>query len=163
MVYSVDGVCAVKDIGPIDIPSAGKDVEYYTLEPIYSSGSIYTPVNTKVKMRRVITKEEAQELIEEIPKIQSMESDADCNIEQMYRERLKSLDCKDLIEMIKTIYTKRKTAAGAGRKLGQIDGKYMRQAEDMLYGELAAALDMDKDQVKDYISETVESLKASAS
>lgn len=42
------------------------------------------------------------------------------------------------------------------RHLGQIDKKFMKRAEDLLYGELAAALDIPREDVLNYIQERLE-------
>ena len=46
-----------------------------------------------------------------------------------------------------------------GRRLGQVDERTFKKAEEMLHGELAAALDIPPDQVKDYICRRVEALE----
>ena len=72
IVYGTSGVCKVEAIGPMEISGVNKDKLYYTLAPLYSKGSkVFTPVdNDKVVMRPVLTKEEARELIEQIPTIE---------------------------------------------------------------------------------------------
>ena len=42
-----------------------------------------------------------------------------------------------------------------------MDERFLKQAEDMLCGEFAAALDIPKDQVRGYIDAKLESLQAS--
>ncbi len=41
------------------------------------------------------------------------------------------------------------------RQFGQVDARFMKRAEDMLYGELSVALDIPKDQVQAYIGRRV--------
>ena len=64
-----EGVCEVVNIGKIDMGSSDK--EYYTLKPVYDAGgTVYTPVdNKRDQIRKLITKEEAENLIKEMPKI----------------------------------------------------------------------------------------------
>ena len=70
VVYGNSGVCRVKAVGPLaDISAATKDRIYYTLELLYDKGTIYIPADTKVFMRHVITKDEANDLISRIPDI----------------------------------------------------------------------------------------------
>ena len=66
IVYGTDGICIVKDISQIDIPGAPSGRTYYLLSPVGARESkIYSPVdNTKVTMRRIISKEEAAKLSE---------------------------------------------------------------------------------------------------
>lgn len=64
-------------------------------------------------------------------------------------------DCADLVQLIKTIYARQQTAHAAGRKGGQVDECYRKRAEDTLYGELAVALDIPREQVEEYIRRTL--------
>ena len=74
IVYGTTGVCIVNKIGPLDPASGMGDRIYYTLLPFYSKEStIYTPVdNQKIVMRPILTKEEAESLIQEIPEIDEL-------------------------------------------------------------------------------------------
>lgn len=45
---------------PKGLPVANKKRKYYKLAPVFGSGTIYIPVDTKVFMRPVISKEEAE-------------------------------------------------------------------------------------------------------
>ena len=38
-----------------------------------------------------------------------------------------------------------------------MDERFMREAEDLLYGEFAAALEIDRDKVENYIAKSLES------
>ena len=63
VVYGIVGVCEVESI---DVPPIkGIDGKYYFLQPVYDNkGIIYSPVNsTKVMMRKIISREEAEKLI----------------------------------------------------------------------------------------------------
>ena len=74
IVYGVKGVCRIEDITHIDISGAGKDRLYYVLAPVGDgSGRIYAPTdNQKITMRKVISREEADQLIEDMPKIEQL-------------------------------------------------------------------------------------------
>ena len=65
------GVCVVDDITTLDISGVDREREYYILKPIYMAGStVYVPVDTAdTSMRRVLSKEEADKLIHDIPGI----------------------------------------------------------------------------------------------
>ena len=67
IIYGNHGVCRVEDIGSLDISGVDNSIECYT-STCFEGKHIYTPVdNDKVSMRKVITNEEALELIERIP------------------------------------------------------------------------------------------------
>ena len=65
--YGSTGVCRIVEIKK---PNAVKEKEerlYYTLKPLYQECMISTPVdNDKVFMRPIITKEEAERIIDTI-------------------------------------------------------------------------------------------------
>ena len=67
IVYGCKGVCQVEEITHIDIPGSNKDRLYYVLAPLEDrNGKIYAPTdNAKVAMRKVITRQEAEQLIED--------------------------------------------------------------------------------------------------
>ena len=68
-----EGICEVTNIGKLDMSCSDKNKEYYTLKPLYNQGgTLYTPVsNEKKQIRDVISREEAEALIEEMPKIET--------------------------------------------------------------------------------------------
>ncbi len=154
IVYGSTGVCTVKEITKPDDPTAEGERLYYALEPMYQAGMIYTPVDSKVFMRPVISKSEANALIDAIPDTQvpAYHSSVIRELEEHYTAYLKSHNCASLLELTRSIYTKKQLAAQHNRKFGAVDERYMKRAEDLLYGELAVALDIDKDEVADYIA-----------
>lgn len=148
------GVCIVEDVAKLDISGVDKEREYYILKPLYMAGStVYVPVDAAEKsMRRVLKRDEAQKLIKEIPDIPLLVITNEKLSEQMYRECIKTNDCEELIKIIKTIYLRKQKRIQAGRKVTAVDAKYFHIAEDSLYGELAVALEMPKDEVESYIT-----------
>jgi CarD family transcriptional regulator len=157
LIYGSYGVCRVESIGVPDLSGIDKSKLYYTLCPLYHTEKIFTPIDTSVFMRPVITYDEAQRLISIIPSMRENITDIG-NIkllEVYYRESLKTHDCCDLLRLIKTIYTRARIVEEQGKKLGQIDKRFMNIAEDLLYGEFAIALNMTKESVKTYIEDKV--------
>lgn len=147
------GVCTVEDITTLDISGIDKEREYYILKPIYINGStVYMPVDTAdSSLRKVLSREEADRLIQQIPEIPLINISNDKLLEQEYRGCMNANDCTEWIRVIKTIYLRKKKRIAAGRKVTALDAKYSRLAEDSLYGELAVALQMPKGEVEDYI------------
>lgn len=148
------GVCIVEDVTKLDISGVDKEREYYILKPLYMAGStVYVPVDSAEKsMRRVLRRDEAQKLIRDIPDIPLLVITNEKLSEQMYRECIRTNDCEELIKIIKTIYLRKQKRLQAGRKVTAVDAKYFHIAEDSLYGELAVALEMPKDEVEGYIT-----------
>jgi len=158
VVYSTTGVCRVEAITKPNLSGADRNREYYQLKPLQQDGVIYCPVdNPKVSIRPVISREEAEKLIDLIP---TMEAEA-CRaptlqaLAQHYQEAVRSHNCKDLIEMMMSIYAKRRQAEAQKRRLGMVDERYMKQAERLLHGEFSAALGIPFEEVGDYIAKRV--------
>lgn len=153
IIYGSYGVCKIKSIDSPDIPGIDKNRLYYTLSPLYHNEKVFTPVDTNVFIRPVISCDEAKQLISDIPSIRENLTDID-NIkllEGFYKESLKTHNCSDLLRLLKTIYTRERIVEEQGKKLGQIDKRFMDIAENRLYGEFAVALNMHKENVKSYI------------
>lgn len=70
IIYGSTGICEVEDITHLQMDGIDKNQLYYLLIPMNEKkGKIYTPTdNDKVKMRRILTKEEAELLVNEIEK-----------------------------------------------------------------------------------------------
>ncbi len=159
IIYGNTGICKVEDITHPQMEGADKEKLYYLLVPLNEKKSkIYTPTdNNKILMRRVLTKQEAEELVVDITNIEGIEySSADKTREEKYKAILKTCDCHEWIKMIKTLYFRKKDLMSKGKKLSNTDEKYLRKAEDNLYTELSFALDIDKSGVVEYIENRVE-------
>ncbi len=159
IVYGNRGVCEVANVSKMEMSSMDKDKLYYTLVPIYARGSkIYSPVdNTKVVIRPVITQEEALELIDNIPEIGLVEDVDEKKREIVYKDAIKTGKCEELIKVIKTLNKRREIRLAGGKKFTAVDERYFNVARDCLYGELAVALDIDVDDVEEYIHNRIES------
>ncbi len=156
IIYGSTGVCEVTGVQPSDFP--GENRLYYTLSPRYSSGTIYTPVDSPVFMRRVITREQAESLIGQFPHVKETASPASHRqLAELYEASLKTYDCTELLRVIKTAYLKTRRSIQSGRKPGQTDRHYLKRAETQLFGELAAVLDIRPDEVRGYIENSVKS------
>lgn len=158
VIYGNSGACRVVSVGVPQATWTDRHKMYYTLSPIYGSETIYVPVDAKVFMRPVLSKNEAQALIEKIPAIRD-ENDRGAHptpSSENYLLPFKTHNCCDLIRLIQTIYHKNQLLRSAGRKPGKVDERYRKRAEELLYGELAVALDIPKENVPQYIQHVLE-------
>ena len=162
IVYAGEGVCVVEDIGSPNVSGVNKDRLYYTLSPLYRTGRVFAPVDTNVFMRPVISREEAIDLIRGMPEVNG-ELYENSNLRfltEHYQRAIQSYTCAGLVKLMKDVWLKRSHVAAQGKKLGQIDERYMKRAEDMLYGELAVALDIDRSEVHGYIENALATIEA---
>ena len=81
---------------------------------------------------------------------------------QQYQAAFREGSHQDLIGMMKAIYLKRGQAEAKNRRLGVVDERYMKQAERLLYGELAIALGLPYNEVEDYITSRLDRAEDSA-
>lgn len=158
IIYGSVGVCEIGAIGPLNIQGAKKEKDYYTLLPVYQSGKIFAPVDTAVFTRPVLTKEEALALIGRIPEIESdvYENRNPRLLNEHYQMYFKSGACIDLIRLVRAVYAKGEQAAERGRRLSQVDENCMKRAEELLHNELANALGIKPDEVREFITQKLE-------
>lgn len=166
IIYGSTGVCRVDSFTtPREtraLSGCPPTQQYYVLKPVYQTETIYTPVeNTRVFMRPIISAEEAERLIDLIPSMEAEAYHADSlqELKVHYEAAANTHNCEDLIEMTMSIYAKKQFIEAQNRKFGQVDERYMKQAEEMLYGEFALALDIPKDEVAAYIAKRVDAVK----
>ena len=165
ILYGSTGVCRVEDVISRKVDRTGPERLYYILAPLYQSGTITTPVdNGKVFTRPVITRDEAMELIDQIPHIQA-EAYHNQNLQQLenhYKTAMEDHDCLSLLRLTMSTYRKKQEREAKKLKFGAVDRRYMERAEDLLYGELAVALDIARDSVGQFIAQRLELLAAAA-
>ena len=155
VVYGNTGLCRVVSIGPSELAGAERDRIYYGLEPYYSNKSIiFTPCDSaKVVLRAIISKEEADELIEAIDSIETLIIEDEKLREPTYKSIIRNCDCHEIMSIIKTIYKRKAARIAEGKKVTANDEKYFLIAEEKLYGELAVALNITKDKVRELIND----------
>lgn len=159
IVYGNKGVYKIENIGYPEITWLKPERKYYTLVPIFKGENIYTPVDTDIFMRPVMTRDTALGFIKQIPQIDSMDNDACKNpraTETYYQANLESHDLAKVVSVIKHIHAKRIAAKNKGRRIAQIDEKYMKRAENILNEELAVIFNIQPEEVPDLICKMIE-------
>ena len=156
IVYGGTGVCEV------DAVEERGGRAFYRLRPLYQQGSISVPVDGKVFMRPVISREEAEAIIDRLPDmpVQSLHERNFTQLAAHYQQLLCSHDCAEIAGLVVSIRAKKAESERAGRRFGQIDARFMKLAEKLLYGEFSAALGIPYDDVEPYIAERVHKTQA---
>ena len=149
IIYGENGVCTVESIGPLSMAGASKDKLYYYLSPLIGSGTYFAPVDSGAYMRPVMSRAEAEALIDAMPGIQP----AICNdnrfnhVDTFYKNLFKQHSCEALVSIVKGL---RSRMAEKKTKSSRAEAT-MKRAKDILHGELSVALDMDIKDVEGYI------------
>ena len=153
VIYGNVGACQIIDISTLDIHGAPKDRLYYILEPVKQNKSrVFTPVdNKKVIIRKIIPKEDVEMLLDDIPNIKALSVEDEKFREQIYKDCIKSCQCRKVLSLIKTIYLRKEERLNQGKKLSATDEKYFKLAQENLHTELAISLKIPVEQMKDYI------------
>lgn len=140
VVYGSTGVCRVDGFC---YPDGSRSKLYYCLSPFYQSGVIHIPASMEqTALRPVMTTAEAENLLTQVSTI-PVEICRERTIQQLsqrYQSILHSGDSLQLLSLILSIQEKRRQAEAQKRRLGMVDERYGRQAEKVLFGELAVAL-----------------------
>ena len=157
VVYGGEGVCRVESIGPSGLAYDDGGRVYYHLSPLYRGGTVMTPVDTGVLMRPIISRAHALELIAALPVLPEQKP-AERGMraaKDFYHQLVLRCDCAELAAMIHGICRKRAWALRHGKKVSQMDERYLKQAEQLLFGELAAALEIPYEAVQPYIADRI--------
>lgn len=154
-----NGICSVQDITTLNINGVDKKREYYLLKPVFqSSSTVYVPLDAaEHSIRRASSRQEADALIRSIPEIPLIPLTDEKTLERTYKEYIHEGSCESWVKLLKTIYLRKEKRLLKGCKVTALDSRYFKQAEDFLCGELSVALGITRDQVRDYISETIHS------
>ncbi len=165
IIYGGMGVCVVEAIEQRRQPHSREEYSVYCLRPLYQKCSVTTPTdNDKVFMRPVITREEAMELIDAIPTVRAepYHNKVLRQLSDYYESRIKRYDCSELVELTMSLYAKRREAEEQKKKFGALDERYMKRAEELLFGELAVALELPKEEVQAFIARRLSGAAAEA-
>lgn len=157
VVYGSKGICSINEITTLNMNDVDGSKLYYIMTPVNTeNGKLYTPVDCDPKrLRNLMTRDEAETLIDNVPKIDEITTINDKLLESKYRELLKDATPEECIKIIKTIYTRKDKRIKQGKKLTEVDGRFLKRAEDLLYSELSMVLSIPKDSVLEYITSRI--------
>lgn len=151
------GVCMVEDISTVHMEGVDNHKLFYFLRPVsLKSSIIYIAVDNKIpSIRRILTREEALTLIDSLPSIECLCIPDDRNAEAVYRESFHKNDIVEMIKIMKISYFKRQERISQGRKVAAVDDKYYKLASESLFGELAISLDIDIQEIEQFILDKI--------
>lgn len=159
--YGGNGICEITDICEKVIDQETR--LFYVLKPIRGDGAtIFVPTDSEVLVRRMhklMNAEEAKYLIRCMPDTEAdwIEDDRERNEQQ--KAILSGGDRMALVRMTKSLYERKQQLTANGKRLRANDAQALRQGEDVLFGELAVALGIERDRVLDCIIETLSESK----
>lgn len=154
IIYNKD-VCKIEEIKE----KYYNNIDYYILSSISDKSlKIQIPTNSN-KIRDIVTKEELERIIKNIPNIESIKEN-DRLIENTYKTLMQSGKHEDLIKVIKTTYERNKKRTDENKKISEIDDSYFRNAEKYLYNEFSIVLNLSYEETKEYVKKEILKNKA---
>lgn len=158
VVYGGHGVCQIVDVEDKTIDGVNKT--YFVLKPRAERvATFYVPTwNEKAwgKMRKVMTKEEVNALIDSMPSKIPLWIANENERKEVYKEILASGDQAAMISMLQALFAHKKEREAEGKRLHVSDERFMNDAEQLLYDEWQYVLNVDKAGLMDYIFSRVE-------
>jgi len=156
VVYGSIGACEVTDIATVDFQGVPKDKWYYILHPCSQKDSkVFVSVDNQKTLRKVLTKEAAEALIEDMENIEDLKIEDAKYKEKKYKEILRSSESREWLRMIKTLNLLKQDCIKKGKKMLALDERYLKLAEESLYSELAISFELPKENVKENIIEKI--------
>lgn len=142
VIYGAQGICRIEAVGPLELPIGPPGALYYTLRSYYRPELvIYAPVEGRaIVLRDPLTRAQAQEVLRDLPAVPELQVQAEKQREAAYRGVLHGCDCRALAGLIKALRRRRAARARQGRRPTGLDDRYLRLAEEQLYGELGYVL-----------------------
>ena len=149
VVYGGEGVCRVESIGPsgMDYDRSGR--LYYHLAPLYRSGTVLTPVDTAVLMRPVMSRGGGAGADRGAARPAAVQAGGcrGCGGQGALSSAGAAVRVPGLAAMVHTICRQAGLGGTPWEKVSQMDERYLKRAEEQLYGEMAAALGIARDAV----------------
>jgi CarD family transcriptional regulator len=151
IVYENAGVCQIKGTERLD----RRHSAYYVLCPIYDNNStLYVPVDgAQKRMRPVMSSGDALSLIDQLPQVEVLHFSSLTEQKTLASEILTSGNQLRLAQLTKTIYQHQAHRRKSAKTTVTYDSNILRMAENLLFGELAVALDIDRAQVPSFIEQ----------
>ena len=159
VVYGYEGVFCVSEYTTSPIDKNDKRV-FYILRPDFGSGNsmIVTPSEGGVTpIRAVISREEAEAVINKIGEIGEIVVEKERNRREVYREVMGRCCAESCISILKTVRTRRRDFLAQKRRLAETDTDFESRARHCLFCELAAAMDISIAEAEQMVMEKLNS------
>lgn len=156
--YRKSGICRIVDIITQSFAGQGKR-KYYVLNSVYDSNTkVFVPVGSPLEeeMGRMLSVDEIHAIIDESNNIQITWAD-DCKTRAgIFESIIESGDKAKMLCLIKAVSEYKIIVEEQKKKMKATDTKYMALAEGIVSGEFAFPLNIQKNQVMNYIKEYLE-------
>ncbi len=159
VIYGTEGICTVTDIA--ERTFGGSTEVYYILKPLYKNGStVMLPKSNAAlvsRLRRILTPEEAEKLIANIPdEIGAEWIENEKERKENYRSVIMNGDRAELVRHIKRLYERIEEQKLLGKKLHACDERFLEDAQRILHDEFSVVLGIPRDEILQHIRDTAQ-------
>lgn len=146
------GVCTIEAVRPETFTGAPR--LYYVMRPLYenTTTTIYVPTDSdKIKLRRLLSKDEILELIHSVSLDTSLWIDNPLQRKEHFLQLVREGDHATLIRLIAELHRHRLESEKKGRKFHAVDEKVLKEAESCIHQEFAHALNLQVEEIAPFI------------
>lgn len=153
IVYGTSGVYCVINTDVPDPTGADKTRRYYELQANRQKCRTYVPMDSPIPIRPVISRTEAEALIQELPHLDvALCPERGKNAaEKYYKELLQNSDCKTVLGVVHTLSARRAHLLKSGHHMSYTEEKYLKRGRDLLDTEFSIALGIPKEEVPAFV------------
>ena len=150
LMHEGSGVCKVMDVCEKALSGRGSEKLYYSLEPVYDKGGqILTPVDSVRRIRDISSRGEIEELLDSVPEISVIEEENTRARAEKFKEKISDFEPSSLAVVVKSIYLHQQVRMAIGKKPMSSDERIMDVAGRRLFEEMAFAMNLEIDEVRD--------------
>ena len=134
VVYGTSGVYCVVDTDLPDPTGSDSERRYYELQSAKQKCRTYVPMDSTVRMRPILSKEEAEDLIRRIPELDTplCAEHGKNAAEKYYRDLLQHGDCAAITGAVHKLSERRRSLIQSGRHMSFTEEKFLRRGRELL-------------------------------
>ncbi len=153
VLYGATGVCTVCDVVTREI--GGMTKEYFVLRPTAQDRcTVFVPTDNEALLqeaRKILSKEEILGIIDSLPACDDLWEENEIKRRELFSDILHSGDRKRLMLLIRSLYNRREERRTENKRLHVADEHFMNEAERLLHDEFSAVLEINPEDVTDFI------------
>lgn len=157
VVYGTSGVYCIVDTDLPDPTGSDSERRYYELQSAKQKCRTYVPMDSAVRMRPVLSKEEAEDLIRRIPELDTplCTEHGKNAAEKYYRDLLQHGDCAAITGVVHKLSERRRSLIQSGGHMSFTEEKFLRRGRELLDSEFSISLGIPPEKVASFIRQTL--------
>ncbi len=159
--YGSGGICKIVAVQAAPLDGMPKDRLYYVMNSAYDASSVmYVPVDSDcVFLRALITAEEAQALLEEIPRMKLIEEENAKQLRERYQTLMRKYMPADWGLVLKTVQARLDEPRPIARRISETERSYAETAKRNLCTELSIVLQIPQAEITEQVMRAVREFK----